>query len=619
MSIRYKLLIAFSIVLALAGAVAYYGIRVVSNASGLVVRLYDEPFMAVSHARAAQARFNEARAAMERGLSLRESAAERYLAVIKSAMKETIEELDVVRERTAQANAGPVVGKAQELARDWYATAVKFFEPGQGGVTALPLSTTISAKADAVADAIDQVVEAASAFGFQFRSEAEAKVSDSRFNLILLACVTGAMGLALSLGVAYSFGRPIRHAMAIAERVAAGNLTEEIATRRRDELGRLLISLGVMQEALRSQIEAGLRNAEAKEREQALENERRQAAEAERRKSSEEQALVVKSLAQGLAMLAGGGLTFPLGQGFGGADVQIREDFNTRIGRLRETIEVIAASAREVSTAASEIAGSTTELAQSTEAQSENVERTTASMEQICATVKKNAENARQANHLAAQTRDVAARDGTVIADAIGAMSRIEESSHKISDIVGVIDEIARQTNLLALNAAVEAARAGEAGRGFAVVAAEVRSLAQRSSKAAKDITDLITSSSDQVAQGVELANRAGSSLHEILASIKSVADIVSDIANASAEQAIGLEQINNALNQIDEGTQQNSALVEQNAATAKTLEHQSVSMTERIGFFRLDDDAGSQPQSRSAGGAQSEGLVARQKRAVGA
>ncbi len=619
MSIRYKLLIAFSIVLALAGAVAFYGIRVISNASGLVVRLYDEPFMAVSHARAAQARFNEARAAMERGLSLRESASERYLAIIKSAMKDTIEELDVVRERSAQADAGAVLGKAQELARDWYATAAKVFDSGQGDVTELPMSATISAKADAVADAIDQVVESASAFGFQFRSEAEAKVADSRFNLILLACVTGAMGLALSLGVAYSFGRPIRHAMAIAERVAAGNLTEEIATRRRDELGRLLVSLGVMQEALRSQIAAGIRDAEAKEREQAIEDERRQAAEADRRKSSEEQTLVVKSLAQGLAILADGDLTFRLSQGFGEAYVQIREDFNATIARLRETIEVIAASAREVSTAASEIASSTTDLSRCTEAQSESIERTTASMEEICATVKKNAQSAREANQLAAQTRDVAARDGTVIADAIGAMSRIEESSRKISDIVGVIDEIARQTNLLALNAAVEAARAGEAGRGFAVVAAEVRSLAQRSSKAAKDITDLITSSSNQVAQGVELANRAGSSLNEIVASIKSVADIVSDIANASAEQAIGLEQINKALNQIDEGTRQNSALVEQNAATAKTLEHQSVSMTERIGFFRLDDDAGPHAQPRSADRARSERPVAKLSRAVGA
>ena len=187
-------------------------------------------------------------------------------------------------------------------------------------------------------------------------------------------------------------------------------------------------------------------------------------------------------------------------------------------------------------------------------------------MEEISATVKKNAENAQQANQFATGTREVADRGGEVVAQAVNAMSRIEESSRKISDIIGVIDEIARQTNLLALNAAVEAARAGEAGRGFAVVASEVRSLAQRSSQAAKDIKDLITNSSEQVQEGVELVNRAGTSLNEIVESIKRVAEIVSDIATASTEQSTGLEQVNKALTQMDEVTQQNSALVEENA-----------------------------------------------------
>jgi methyl-accepting chemotaxis protein len=179
-----------------------------------------------------------------------------------------------------------------------------------------------------------------------------------------------------------------------------------------------------------------------------------------------------------------------------------------------------------------------------------------------------------------------------VVAEAVTAMAKIEDSSRKIADIIGVIDEIARQTNLLALNAAVEAARAGDAGRGFAVVASEVRSLAQRSSQAAKDIKDLITNSNSQVKEGVDLVNRAGTSLSEIVESIKKVAEIVSDIANASVEQSSGIEQVNKALAQMDEVTQQNSALVEENAATAKTLEHQAKAMDERVAFFKLDEAA---------------------------
>jgi methyl-accepting chemotaxis protein len=163
-------------------------------------------------------------------------------------------------------------------------------------------------------------------------------------------------------------------------------------------------------------------------------------------------------------------------------------------------------------------------------------------MEEISATVKMNAENAQQANQSAAGTRTVAERGGQVVSQAVDAMAKIEESSRRISDIIGVIDEIARQTNLLALNAAVEAARAGEAGRGFAVVASEVRSLAQRSSQAAKDIKDLITNSNSQVKEGVDLVNKAGASLNEIVESIKTVAGIVADIANASTEQANGIE-----------------------------------------------------------------------------
>jgi methyl-accepting chemotaxis protein len=308
---------------------------------------------------------------------------------------------------------------------------------------------------------------------------------------------------------------------------------------------------------------------------------------------------VMDDLVGMMGALAEGDLTRRIDADYHGAFGTLKNSANATASKLAETVAEITASAREVANAAAEISTSTTDLSQRTEEQAAGLEQTSASMEQIAATVRKNAENAQHANNLTAGAREVADKGGAVVASTVEAMSRIEESSNKIADIITVIDEIARQTNLLALNAAVEAARAGDAGRGFAVVATEVRSLAQRSSQAAKDIKDLITSSSLQVRDGVDLVNRTGTSLGEIVASIKSIADIVADIATASAEQATGLDQVNKALTQMDEVTQQNSALVEENAATAKTLESQSAVMTERVGFFRLAAGAAVQRGSR--------------------
>jgi methyl-accepting chemotaxis protein len=274
-------------------------------------------------------------------------------------------------------------------------------------------------------------------------------------------------------------------------------------------------------------------------------------------------------------------------EGKAGATRLLSEGFNELLDSIGSVIDEIKVASSEVSNSATEIATSTTDLSQRTEEQAASLEQTAAAMEQMSATVKNNAESAQHANGLIGSTREAADKGGEVVSQAVSAMARIEESSCKISDIISVIDEIARQTNLLALNAAVEAARAGEAGRGFAVVASEVRSLAQRSSQAAKDIKDLILKSSNQVQDGVKLVNHAGSALKDIVDSIRQVAQIVADITRASSEQSSGIDQINKALTQMDEMTQQNSALVEENAASVKTLEEMSANMDGRVSLFQ--------------------------------
>jgi methyl-accepting chemotaxis protein len=401
--------------------------------------------------------------------------------------------------------------------------------------------------------------------------------------------------------------RNIQHAML---KVATGDFSVVLpGLQRKDEIGDIANAVErfkvLADEKARAEAEQAMQRQQVEADRQAKVTQAEAVAQAkaaeDRAKAAEEQSRAVQALGAGLRRLAGGDLSFRLNNEVPDAYKDLKDDFNGTMDQLSETVRALVESTSEVTSASAEISSSTTDLSQRTEEQAASLEQTSASMEEISVTVKRNAEYAQQANQSASGTRDVADRGGQVVAQAVQAMAGIEESSRKISDIIGVIDEIARQTNLLALNAAVEAARAGEAGRGFAVVASEVRSLAQRSSQAAKDIKDLITNSNDQVKGGVELVNRAGAALTEIVDSIKKVADIVADIANASNEQASGIEQVNKALTQMDEVTQQNSALVEENAATAKTLEHQARAMDERVSFFKLNGTTEDRPAAKHA------------------
>jgi methyl-accepting chemotaxis protein len=257
--------------------------------------------------------------------------------------------------------------------------------------------------------------------------------------------------------------------------------------------------------------------------------------------------------------------------------------------RLADSLRAVAHAAESVRQASNEIAADNADLSQRTELQSANLQQTAASMEDLNTTVRNSAETAQQANQLAGAASAVAARGGEVVGQVVSTMAGISASSRRIADIIGVIDGIAFQTNILALNAAVEAARAGEQGRGFAVVASEVRSLAQRSAAAAKEIKGLIGESVDKVEAGSRLVGAAGETMSDIVAQVQRVTTLLGEIGSSSIEQTSGIGQISQAVSQLDQATQQNAALVEQSAAAAESLKQQAAHLVQAIGTFRLE------------------------------
>ncbi|MBO9847561.1 MULTISPECIES: methyl-accepting chemotaxis protein [Xanthomonas] len=296
----------------------------------------------------------------------------------------------------------------------------------------------------------------------------------------------------------------------------------------------------------------------------------------------------LQSLSSLLRSIAAGDLTARMSGDFKGVFAQMRDDANATTTQLAEIVGRIQHSAVSINAAASEIAAGNQDLSQRTEQQAANLEETAASMEELTSTVRQNAEHARQANQLAIGAASVASQGGDVVSKVVGTMSGIEASSRKIADIISVIDGISFQTNILALNAAVEAARAGEQGRGFAVVASEVRTLAQRSTAAAKEIKSLIDDSVQRVAEGSTLVHTAGTTMAEIVASVQRVTDIMGEISAASQEQSAGIEQVNLTVTQMDETTQQNAALVEEATAAARSMEEQAGELTQAVSIFKI-------------------------------
>ena len=382
---------------------------------------------------------------------------------------------------------------------------------------------------------------------------------------------------------AANLGRVILHAVILI--VEAGVLIA-IAV----NLDRMFKALAVRNEEARQAVaeaEAATLQVEQTHREQAA---ARIANDETQRAQDAEQAHVVDVLAGALERLAAGDLTSRIDAAFAGRYAKLGIDFNAAVVRLRDAMSSILVASGGINQGADEIAAAADQLSRRTEHQAASLEETAAALDEITATVRKTAGVAREANEAVIQTRSEAQASGVVVESAVSAMGAIERSSTEISQIIGVIDEIAFQTNLLALNAGVEAARAGDAGKGFAVVASEVRALAQRSAEAAKEIKALIHASTGHVSQGVDLVGRTGVALDSIAARVARIDGLVSEIAASAHEQSLGLTEVNTAVNEMDQVTQQNAAMVEETTAATQSLRNEAAELARMIGRFRVED-----------------------------
>lgn len=407
--------------------------------------------------------------------------------------------------------------------------------------------------------------------------------------LITLALVSLAV-IALGLFISSrGITTPIARLRARMESLAAGDTATEIAGMdRRDEVGQMAATVQAFRESaierlrLENETEAN-RSTSEKDR---IEREKQKAREAA------DVQFAVDNLATALSKIAQGDVTYRIVQPFVSSLDGIRGDFNRAAEQLQSTLSQVAQNARGIDAGANEIRSAADDLARRTEQQAAAVEETAAALEEITTTVKDATKRAQEAGHLVGRAKVGAEKSGEVVQQAVAAMEQIATSANEISNIIGVIDEIAFQTNLLALNAGVEAARAGEAGKGFAVVAQEVRELAQRSAGAAKEIKNLITTSNGQVQQGVQLVGETGKALELIVTEVQEINRHVAAIAESAQEQSSGLQQINTAVNQMDQDTQKNAAMVEESTAASHGLAREASSLNRLIAQFKLSEGA---------------------------
>lgn len=421
--------------------------------------------------------------------------------------------------------------------------------------------------------------------------------------------VGGLAGLGLLMAAAALFfevkvWRALVQMSATMQRLARGDLEAEVGgTARRDEIGDMAGAIQVFKD---NGLEVRRLEADAREQERLAEEER--ATNDEKMADVDAQrCIVVAQIGLGMAELSSGNLTFRLHEDFPPEFRKLQTDFNAAMDGLMETMSVISSRSDGIHSSSGELSQASENLARRTEGQAASLEETSAALEQITTAVGISAESAKQARQAVSAAQSHAEQSAGVVRNAVAAMGEIEQSARQISDIIGVMDDIAFQTNLLALNAGVEAARAGDAGRGFAVVASEVRALAQRSTVAAKEIKALISSSTRQVASGVALVGETGKALEQIATQVAETNRAMADIAAAAQEQAAGLVQLNSTVSQMDKVTQQNAAMAEESTAASHTLAREADELTNLIGKFNVEDGpAGGytrpvRPESRTA------------------
>ena len=546
MSIRYKIFGAFSVVILLACGLAFYGIRGISTSGDLVVRLYDGPLMGINHARSAHAGLNEARLVMQR--SLTDGATSEAVARFEKLVRNISEDLNVVRDRVQSATVKAAREKAEASLRGWSDAALKILKPAPGGLTEIPTTFSLTRQGDEAIAALDDLVELVAAYGFDYRTEAEGSVSAARTAMLGIAIGTALVGFMISIGFAYSLSKPISAAVRVAERVAAGNFNDDIAVRRRDELGRLLKSLAVMQASLKARADQDLALMSSKDETHARQVNRRQRLEAEIEtfRSTFTAALV-------------------------NTDRMTGELTNTA-----QTLASIAHAAGKQSVETASTAGQT----------SANVRTVAAAASQLGDSVQA---IKTQVNDATAIVQRASGMAGT----ANETIRALASSTQHIDEVVGFIRNIAGQTNLLALNATIEAARAGEAGRGFAVVASEVKALATQTAKATEDISSQIAEVQSATKQAVDNVGAIASIMDEIDRFTAAIADAVSrqnaaasEISRSIGHAAAGTESVARSIAGTATATENTNRSADLVLATARDLSDQAADLRASVDRF---------------------------------